>query len=198
MNKLRLMFPKQMAAGYTIVPVGEATPIPREVRLGEAKDVQIKKGIEIHYSSPRAENITTERGIYKDLNTSYYIFDGNGSLNLHERHRGSHNHLISSHQILKKSDVSLIKKNNVYSAVADYSAIHCQNYRTGIETVVYKNGNTVIVRYDILPNVKAFAKGLKGKLQKLGMAIATDSNGCERAMLNKLGEMVLNLAQKLK
>ena len=41
-------------------------------------------------------------------------------------------------------------------------------------------------------------KGIKAKLEKFALAIANDSNGCERPVLRRLGGFLFNIAGKIK
>ena len=91
-----------------------------------------------------------------------------------------------------------IKKNKVSCCGKEYSSTHILNHETGLEFVVRKKDKGAIIAYEILPNKRTFAQGFKGRLQKLGMAVATDANGCERPVLKNVGEMILKVAKMVK
>ena len=60
-----------------------------------------------------------------------------------------------------------------------------------------KNGK-LIGGYEARPFTRKFAEGFKGKLQKFAINVATDSNGCERPVLKRIGNALFGLAKKIK
>ena len=106
---------------------------------------------------------------------------------------------VTKSQELNQTDPKLsIKKNMVSCGGKEYSSTHILNHETGLEFVVRKKDNGAIIAYEILPTKRTFAQGFKGRLQKLGMAVATDANGCERPVLKNVGEMILKVAKMVK
>ena len=106
---------------------------------------------------------------------------------------------VTKSQELNQTDPKLsIKKNKVSGGGKEYSSTHILNHETGLESVARKKGSEVIGGYEILPTKRTFAQGFKGRLQNLGMAVATDANGCERPVLKNVGEMILKVAKMVK
>ncbi len=106
---------------------------------------------------------------------------------------------VTKSQELNQTDPKLsIKKNMVSCGGKEYSSTHILNHETGLESVARKKGSEVIGGYEILPTKRTFAQGFKGRLQNLGMAVATDANGCERPVLKNVGEMILKVAKMVK
>ncbi len=106
---------------------------------------------------------------------------------------------VTKSQELNQTDPKLsIKKNMVSCRDKEYSSTHTLNHETGLEFVVRKKDNGAIIAYEMLPTKRTFAQGFKGRLQKLGMAVATDANGCERPVLKNVGEMILKVAKMVK
>lgn len=86
-----------------------------------------------------------------------------------------------------------------YSTGKKYLSSCILDHNTGIETVARKCDTMVVGGYEVIkPTEKTFARGIKGGLQKLGMMIASDANGCERPILRNLGEMFLKVAKFFK
>ena len=71
---------------------------------------------------------------------------------------------------------------------------------TGRYSVVRKLDGEVVGGYEAntKPAVKKFATGFKGRLQKLALNIASDSNGCERPVLKNIGAVLFDLAKRIK
>lgn len=151
--------------------------------------------------------------IPSDSTISYTSQYGRAPYNVHYYRQGGITHLeegflvrsdggfMTKSQDLNQTDPKLsIKKNTVSSlGKEDYSSTHILNHETGLESVARKKGREVIGGYEILPaKGRTFAQGFKGRLQKLGMAVATDANGCERPVLKNVGEMILKVAKMVK
>ena len=171
------------------------TPInpPREskIRYGDIPKILIPSDSTISYSS--------QNGRWSN-NVHYYRQGGITHLEegFLERSDGG---LMTKSQELNQTDPKLsIKKNKVSSyGKEEYSSTHILNHETGLESVARKKGREVIGGYEILPaKGRTFAQGFKGRLQKLGMAVATDANGCERPVLNRLGAVILKVAKMVK
>lgn len=108
-------------------------------------------------------------------------------------------HLLHKIQFLSE-DENLIKKEKIarFDNSWNYSHfIHTQNKVTGVENVEYKKWDKLIGGYKISPVKRTFAKNFKNRLlQKLGMAIATDSRGQEIPIIRNLGAKIFKLASK--
>lgn len=188
MNGLSIHFPQKSHSTYYL-----ETPInpPREskVRYGDIPKTLIPSDCTITYSTPN--------GICGD-NAHYYRQGGVTHLEEHLLPKSNGAIMIKS-QDLNQTDPKLsIKKNEVRSYSKEYSSTHILNHETGLESVARKKGSEVIGGYEILPTKRTFAQGFKGRLQKLGMAVATDANGCERPVLKNVGEMILKVAKMVK
>ena len=101
-------------------------------------------------------------------------------------------------QELKDVENMSVKTNTVSLNGKEYSSTHILDKETGVESVVRRKGKEIIGGYDVIPTKQTFAQGFKGRLQKLGMTIATDVNGCERPVLKNVGEMILKVAKRIK
>lgn len=187
-NGLSINFPPQRPLTHYL-----ETPIypPREpkVRYGDIPKVLIPSDSTITYS--------TQNGRWS--NDAHYYREG-GITHLQEGYMASSKGgFMTKSQDLNKTDPEVsIKKNTVSSYDKEYSSTHILNHETGLESVARKKGSEVIGGYEILPTKRTFAQGFKGRLQKLGMAVATDANGCERPVLKNVGEMILKVAKMVK
>lgn len=184
---LSINFPPKSRTYYREAPINH----PREfqIRCGDIPKTLIPSDSTISYTSQYG------RAPY---NVHYYR--QGGITHLEEGYlQKSNGAFMTKSQDLNKTDPNLsIKKNTVSSYGKEYSSIHILNHETGLESVARKKGSEVIGGYEILPTKRTFAQGFKGRLQKLGMAVATDANGCERPVLKNVGEMILKVAKMVK
>lgn len=184
---LSINFPPKSRTYYREAPINH----PREfqIRCGDIPKTLIPSDSTISYTSQYG------RAPY---NVHYYR--QGGITHLEEGYLGTSNgYFMTKSQELNQTDPKLsIKKNKVSGGGKEYSSTHILNHETGLEFVVRKKDNGAIVAYDMLPTKRTFAQGFKGRLQKLGMAVATDANGCERPVLKNVGEMILKVAKMVK
>ena len=67
--------------------------------------------------------------------------------------------------------------------------------KDGYYSTVRLVDNEIVGGYEMVPFVRKFAEGFKGKLQKFALKIACDANGCERPVLRDVGARLLKLAK---
>ena len=183
-ENLRICYPKQPYSNYAERLPGEAC---KDRKYGPIPKTLIPDGV-ISYESPNAR--------FGD-NVVYYRQGGVTKLDevvIDDNYRYSER----SQKLDNSGDNLSIKENKVKCGSKEYSSTRILDNETGFETVVRKKGKEVIGGYDVAPVKRTFAEGLKGRLQKLGMAVATDANGCERQGLKNIGEMILKVAKKIK
>lgn len=184
---LSINFPPKSRTYYREAPINH----PREfqIRCGDIPKTLIPSDSTISYTSQYG------RAPY---NVHYYR--QGGITHLEEGYLGTSNgYFMTKSQELNQTDPKLsIKKNKVSGGGKEYSSTHILNHETGLESVARKKGSEVIGGYEILPTKRTFAQGFKGRLQNLGMAVATDANGCERPVLKNVGEMILKVAKMVK
>ena len=188
MNGLSINFPpKSRNTYYLETPIN--TPRESKVRYGDIPKTLIPSDSTITYSTPNS----------RFVDNAHYYRQG-GVTHLEEGFlQNSNGAFMTKSQDLNQTDPKLsIKKNTVSSYGKEYSSTHILNHETGLESVARKKGSEVIGGYEILPTKRTFAQGFKGRLQKLGMAVATDANGCERPVLKNVGEMILKVAKMVK
>ena len=184
---LSIYFPKNVHSYYLETSINSQRKL--KVRSGDIPKTPIPSDSIITYSTPN--------GRFSD-NAHYYRQGGVTYLEEGYLEKLNGSSMIKS-QDLNKTDPKLsIKKNTVSSYGKEYSSTHILNHETGLESVARKKGSEVIGGYEILPTKRTFAQGFKGRLQKLGMAVATDANGCERSVLKNVGEMILKVAEMVK
>ncbi len=68
----------------------------------------------------------------------------------------------------------------------------------GTYSVTRKVGDEIVGGYEIKPVNRKFATGFKGHVEKLAMKIGTDANGCERPVLRRVSEFMLNMLKKVR
>ena len=185
---LSIYFPKNIHSYYLETSINSQRKL--KVRYGDIPKTPIPSDSIITYSTPN--------GRFSD-NAHYYRQGGVTYLEEGYLEKSNGSSMIKS-QDLNKTDPKLsIKKNTVSSYGKEYSSTHILNHETGLESVARKKGSEVIGGYEILPaKGRTFAQGFKGRLQKLGMAVATDANGCERPVLKNVGEIILKVAKMVK
>lgn len=187
---LSINFPPKNRTYYRENPINPQ--MESKIRFGDIPKTLIPSDSTITYSTPN--------GKYSD--NAHYYRQG-GITHLEEGYlENSNGYFMTKSQDLNQTDPKLsIKKNTVSGGYGakEYSSIHILNHETGLESVARKKGSEVIGGYEILPaKGRTFAQGFKGRLQKLGMAVATDANGCERPVLKNVGEMILKVAKMVK
>lgn len=186
---LSINFPPQIRTYYLETPINP--PRKSKIRYGDIPKTLIPSDGTITYSTPN--------GKYSD--NAHYYRQGRIT-HLEEGYlENSNGYFMTKSQDLNQTDPKLSIKKNTVSAgygAKEYSSIHILNHETGLESVARKKGREVIGGYEILPTKRTFAQGFKGRLQKLGMAVATDANGCERPVLKNVGEMILKVAKMVK
>lgn len=185
---LSIYFPKNVHSYYLETSINSQRKL--KVRYGDIPKTPIPSDSTITYSTPNSSFV----------DNAHYYRQG-GVTHLEEGFlQKSNGAFMTKSQDLNKTDPNLsIKKNTVSSYGKEYSSIHILNHETGLESVARKKGREVIGGYEILPaKGRTFAQGFKGRLQKLGMAVATDANGCERPVLKNVGEMFLKVAKMVK
>lgn len=187
MNDLSIQFPKQVLTHYFEYPLADVN-VPK-LRWGNIPKTFIPSDATIQYdsfNSPRGEHSCV----------SYYK-DG-GTTRLEEYTRMPAGGAVIKTQELKDVENMSVKTNTVSRKGKEYSSTHILDRETGAESVVRRKGKEVIGGYEIMPTKQTLAQGFKGRLQKLGMTIATDVNGCERPVLKNIGEMILKVAKRIK
>lgn len=183
-ENLRICYPKQLCSGYVETQPGE---VSGRLKYGPIPKTLIPDGV-ISYRGPN--------GLYGE-NVVYYR--NNGVTKLTQVVIDDNQRYSTRSQNLDNSvDKLSIKENKVKCGRKEYLSTHVLDTETGYETVVRKKGKEVIGGFHVVPAKRTFAEGLKGRLQKLGMAVATDANGCERQGLKNIGEMILKVAKKIK
>ncbi len=187
MTDLSICFPKQVLSQYSEYPLADAN-VPK-VRWGNIPKTCIPSDATIQYAS-----YDGPRGEYSSVN--YY--KNGGTTKLEEYTRMPVGGAVTKSQELKNVENMSVKTNTVCRKGKEYSSTHVLDKETGLESVVRQKGKEVIGGYEILPVKRTFAEGLKGRLQKMGMAVATDANGCERPVLKNIGEMILKVAKRIK
>ena len=185
---LSICYPKQMHNYYS--EYSDEKMGTKNVKYGDIpKDTS--SGVNIEYTSPAGKNQSAanvhycRRGKFTRLEEK--VMNSNGGVS------------FTRSQMTGSEGALSIKENKVTSRGKEYSSEHFIDHTTGHDRVIRKKGNVVIGGYEINKPVKqTFAQGFKARLQKLGMAVATDSNGCERPVLKNVGEMFLKLAKRIK
>ena len=187
MNDLSIQFPKQVLTHYSEYPLADVN-VPK-LRWGNIPKTFIPSDATIQYASfdgPRDE--------YSCVN--YY--KSGGTTRLEEYTRMPAGGAVTKTQELKNAENMSVKTNTVGRNGKEYSSTHILDRETGVESVVRRKGKEIIGGYEVMPTKQTFAQGLKGRLQKMGMAVATDANGCERPVLKNIGEMILKVAKRIK
>ena len=188
-NSLSIQFPKQMCSTYHLHPL--AFPDVSIDKHGTIPKTNIPSDTTIKYIS-----VDDSKQRYNKVN--YYK---NGETTKLEEYTclrdGSE---VTKSQKVKNAKNMSVKTNMVSNAKKgkEYSSIHILDRETGVESFVRRKGKEIIGGYDVIPTKRTFAQGFKGRLQKLGMTIATDVNGCERPVLKNIGEMILKVAKRIK
>lgn len=186
---LSINFPKQVCSSHRLFPQAESAT---ELRFTSLPKEHIPSDTIIQYDS---FDVPRER--YSTV--SYHQTGGITKLEEYTPTNSPHKGVIKSQELNKTDPKLSIKKNTVSCGAKEYSSTHILNHETGLESVARKKGREVIGGYEILPaKGRTFAQGFKGRLQKLGMAVATDANGCERPVLKNVGEMILKVAKMVK
>ena len=186
-NSLPIQFPKQVLSQYSEYTLADAN-VPK-VRWGNIPKTSIPSDATIQYvsfNSPRGEHSCVR-----------YNKNG-GTTRLEEYTRMPTGGPVNKHQELKDVENMSVKTNTVSRKGNEYSSTHILDRETGVESVARRKGKEIIGGYDVIPTKQTFAQGFKGRLQKLGMTIATDVNGCERPVLKNIGEMILKVAKRIK
>ena len=188
MTDLSICFPKQKRGVYREIP--NHWPEGAKYKLGDIPKTHIPADATIVYQTVTLKS--EPRG------TAYY-YGADEHTHFHERlSRNPNVDSMTLSQDLRKTDQLSVKINKASSYGKEYSSTHILDKETGLESVVRQKGKEVIGGYEILPVKRTFAEGLKGRLQKMGMAVATDANGCERPVLKNIGEMILKVAKRIK
>ena len=187
MDGLSIHFPKQLLDRYSEYPLADAN-VPK-VRFGNIPKILIPSDATIQYGS-----FDSPRGEYSCV--SYY--KNGGTTKLEEYTRMSAGGAVTKTQELKNAENMSVKTNTVSRRGKEYSSTHILDRETGFESVARRKGKEIIGGYEVMPTKQTFAQGFKGRLQKLGMAVATDANGCERPVLKNIGEMILKVAKRIK
>mgnify|MGYP004601561091 CR=1 FL=1 len=185
---LSINFPKQIGRSYRLYSQAKSAP---DLRFTNLPKEHIPSDAIIQYDS---FDVPRER--YSTV--SYHQTGGITKLEEYTPTDSPHKGVAKSQELNKTDPKLSIKKNKVSCCGKEYSSAHILNHETGLESVARKKGSEVIGGYEILPTKRTFAQGFKGRLQKLGMAVATDANGCERPVLKNVGEMILKVAKKVK
>ena len=186
-NGLSINYPKQVPDSYMLCQRGEYFP-----QRGSIPKKHIPSDAIILYD-------TFDRGRNRYHAVNYYRSAGITNLEEYIPMDTSRKGVIKSQELNQTDPKLSIKKNKVSCGCKEYSSTHILNHETGLESVARKKGSEVIGGYEILPaKGRTFAQGFKGRLQKLGMAVATDANGCERPVLKNVGEMILKVAKMVK
>lgn len=188
MNGLSINFPKQVGTSYCLYSQAESAP---EIRWTSLPKEHVPSDAIIQYDS---FDVPRER--YSTV--SYHQTGGITKLKEYTSTDTPHKGVTKSQELNQTDPKLSIKKNKVSCCGKEYSSAHILNHETGLESVARKKGSEVIGGYEILPTKRTFAQGFKGRLQKLGMAVATDANGCERPVLNRLGAVILKVAKMVK
>lgn len=187
-NGLSIRFPKQVGSSHRLYTQAESAP---ELRFNSLPKEHIPSDAIIQYDS-----FDKARNRYSTV--SYHQTGGITKLEEYTSTGTPHKGVTKSQELNKTDPKLSIKKNTVSCGGKEYSSTHILNHETGLEFVVRKKDNGAIIAYDMLPTKRTFAQGFKGRLQKLGMAVATDANGCERPVLKNVGEMILKVAKMVK
>ena len=185
-ENLCICYPKQSRDHYRVYSRGNDTP---KYRFGDIPKKLIPSDAIIEYDSCD--------GLRKKYGEVRYFGDAK-TTKLEEHRYWDGNKCITKSQELKNDKNMSVKNNTVSSYGKEYSSTHILDRGTGLEAVVRRKGNEVIGGYNVAPVKRTFAQGFKGRLQKLGMAVATDANGCERPVLKNIGEMILKVAKRIK
>ena len=70
--------------------------------------------------------------------------------------------------------------------------------KDGFYSVARTKNGEIIGGYEVEPVSRKFAQGFKGKLQRFAMRLGTDANGCERPVLRRVSEFIINTLKKIK
>lgn len=100
-------------------------------------------------------------------------------------------------QELQNLDRCQIKINTVTTPEKELKTVHYLD-KDGFYSVTRTKDGKIIGGYEGQPIQRKLMTGFKGKVEKLGMAIATDANGCERPILRRVGGFILNLSKRIK
>lgn len=185
MNDLSIQFPKQKSNYYLeYLSTGDSCG---KVRYGNIPKTSIPSGAAIKYDGFNGREYCSVR----------YNKNG-GTTKLEEYTFMPSGGVVNKHQELKDVENMSVKTNTVSRKGNEYSSTHILDRETGVESVARRKGKEIIGGYDVIPTKQTFAQGFKGRLQKLGMTIATDVNGCERPVLKNIGEMILKVAKRIK
>lgn len=187
MNDLSIQFPKQVLSYYSVYPHADANG--RYLQFDNIPKTSIPSDATIQYNS-----FNSPRGEHSCVS---YNKDG-GTTKLEEYTRMPTGGPVIKTQELKDVENMSVKTNTVSRKGNEYSSTHILDRETGVESVARRKGKEIIGGYDVIPTKQTFAQGFKGRLQKLGMTIATDVNGCERPVLKNIGEMILKVAKRIK
>jgi len=202
MKDLAISYPKQQGECYF--------EYEWDAKRGKASE----SGLPLKYTSVNAGPNSVERipggsaEIYHYTNCYQKVSPSGDKVSLTEyRADGS----FGSEQVVKKNNAITTKQTRIVRDCEDrYSSIQILDNESGAYSIVRKKGNEIIGGYEFLPGrysvgddvvggeTRKLATGFRGKVEKLGMAIATDANGCERPILRRVGGFILNLAKRIK
>lgn len=185
-ENLPICFPKQLTDHYIEYP-SEKNGV-QKLRYGGIPKTLIPSNTVIGYTSPAGKDQSA---------TNVHYYSKGGITYLEESVGNSYGGVSFTKSQKSGSDGKLSVKRNRVDWNKEYSSTHTLNHKTGLESVVRKKDGKIIGGYKIKPVKRTFA-GFKGRLQKLGMAVATDANGCERPVLKNVGEMFFKLAKIIK
>lgn len=148
---------------------------------------------------------------YQSGNTEHYVSMNspkknyaNVCVNKSREHETILEERLSNGRLNKQSVIHLSENNGQkfnqivnFNKGINYNSEQYMNYKTGEYAITRrldtKTGSKIINYYSMEPLQRKFLDGSKGKLQKLIMAIAQDSNGCERAGLRNIAGKLLKL-----
>lgn len=106
---------------------------------------------------------------------------------------------ITSCQRLKRTNDLVIKNNYIHRDGKEFcSSVQIQDKASGSYSVTRMKEGKVVGGYEVHPVERKLMKGFKGKVETLAMKIGTNSNGCERPVLRRVSEFMLNTLRKVK
>lgn len=140
----------------------------------------------------------------KGIGRCHYIYtDENGFIKKIVEKDAEFNPKKMTIQELKNADGVQLKTTEVIPMerrAEAYKSIQKLDRETGLYSVVRKKGDKIIGGYEVNLSQadRKFARGFKGKLEKLALNIATDANGCERKGLRKIGDLLFKISKRIR